>query len=174
MITQTPWFERKFDLNFPIGLFPVITARLEGTLPRIEAMIKNQSEEVLTRKPSGQWSAKEQVGHLYDLEDLWYARVGDFLSGKEVLTAADLRNTKTQEADHNKKSIEELIELFSSARTKLINKVKDANEATASLTALHPRLKTPMRLVDHLYFIAEHDDHHLTKLRELLHVKREM
>jgi hypothetical protein len=28
-------------------------------------------------------------------------------------------------------------------------------------TLLHPRLKMPMRLVDHLFFVAEHDDHHL-------------
>jgi len=28
----------------------------------------------------------------------------------------------------------------------------------------HPhRLKAPMRLVDHLYFVAEHDDHHLAR-----------
>ena len=169
MITQTPWFERKFDLNFPVGLFPVIIERLEGTLPRVAAMTKNKSEELLTRKPNGEWSAKEQVGHLYDLEELWYGRTEDFLSGKEMLRAADLRNTKTHEADHNKKEMGELVELFSSARHKLIDKVKDVNEATALLTALHPRLQTPMRLIDHLFFIAEHDDHHLAKIRKLLH-----
>jgi uncharacterized damage-inducible protein DinB len=168
MITQTPWFERKFDLNFPVGLYPVIIGRLEGTLPRVVAMTKNVSEDALTRKPNNDWSAKEQVGHLCDLEELWSARVGDFLSGKEVLTAADLRNTKTHEAHHNKKSIEELVERFSSARNKLISKIKDADEATALLTALHPRLQTPMRLVDHLFFIAEHDDHHLAKIAKLL------
>jgi len=168
MITQTPWFERKFDLNFPVGLYPVIIGRLEGTLPRVAAMTKNVSEEVLINKPNNEWSVKEHVGHLYDLEELWYARVGDFLSRKEVLTAADLRNTKTYAADHNKKTIEELVEQFLSARDKLINKIRDADEATALLTALHPRLQTPMRLIDHLFFIAEHDDHHLAKIRELL------
>lgn len=168
MITQTPWFERKFDLNFPVGLFPVIIERLEGTLPRIAAMIKNKSEELLTRKPNGEWSAKEQVGHLYDLEELWYGRTEDFLSGKEMLRAADLRNTKTHEADHNEREMGELVELFSSARNKLIDKVKDVNETTALLTALHPRLQTSMRLIDHLFFIAEHDDHHLAKIRKLL------
>jgi len=25
-----------------------------------------------------------------------------------------------------------------------------------------------MRLVDHLYFVAEHDDHHLAKISELI------
>jgi len=168
MITQTPWFERKFDLNFPVGLYPIIIARLEGALPRIVAIAKNVSDERLTRKPNGEWSAKEQVGHLYDLEELWYVRMGDFLSGKELLTAADLRNTKTNEADHNKERIEALIDRFSSARQKLLSKVKDLDETTALITSLHPRLRTPMRLVDHLFFIAEHDDHHLAKLRELL------
>ena len=168
MITQTAWFERKFDLNFPVGLYPVIIGRLEGALPRVVAMTKNVSDERLTRKPNGEWSAKEQVGHLYDLEELWYARVGDFLSGKELLTAADLRNTKTNEADHNKAGIEALIHRFSEARNKLIIKVKDADETTALITALHPRLRSPMRLIDHLFFIAEHDDHHLAKIRELL------
>ena len=168
MITQTPWFERKFDFNFPVGLFPVITGRLEGTLLRVAAMIEHKSEELLTNKPNDEWSAKEQVGHLYDLEELWYGRTEDFLSGKEMLRAADLRNTKTHEADHNKKEIGKLIEQFSSARNKLIDRVKDADEAMASLTALHPRLQTPMRLIDHLFFIAEHDDHHLAKIRKLL------
>ena len=166
MIQQTSWFERKFDLNFPIGLFPVIVTRLEGTLPRIAAIIKNLDEAILTRKPNGEWSVKEQVGHLYDLEELWYGRVEDFLSGSEVLRAADLRNTKTHQADHNKKPINGLLEQFFSARNKLIDKVKDIDEATASLTSLHPRLKTPMRLIDHLFFICEHDDHHLAKIRQ--------
>jgi uncharacterized damage-inducible protein DinB len=168
MIKQTPWFERKFDFNFPVGLFPVIIERLEGTLPRITVITHGVGEEVLTRKQNNEWSVKEQVGHLYDLEELWYGRVEDFLSGKETLRAADLRNTKTNEADHNKEELENLIGQFSSARNKLIDKIKDADEATASLTALHPRLQTPMRLIDHLFFIAEHDDHHLTKVSSLL------
>lgn len=168
MITQTPWFERKFDFNFPVGLFPIIIERLGGTLPRVATMTKHKSEDLLTRKPNGEWSVKEQVGHLYDLEELWFARAEDFLAGKETLKAADLRNTKTYEADHNQKEFGNLIELFSSARNRLIDKVKDSDEAMASLTALHPRLQTPMRLIDHLFFIAEHDDHHLAKIRELL------
>jgi hypothetical protein len=36
---------------------------------------------------------------------------------------------------------------------------------------LHPRLKQPMRLVDHLYFVAEHDDHHLARIWEMIEAK---
>jgi hypothetical protein len=29
-------------------------------------------------------------------------------------------------------------------------------------------MKTPMRLVDHLFFVAEHDDHHLARIWQLI------
>src|SRR6266545_3128831 len=109
MIQQTPWFERKFEFNFPVGLLPVILERLRGTLPQIESVIKNKTEEKLTERIGEAWSIKEQVGHLYDLEELWYGRLEDFLSGKGTLRAADLSNAKTHRAKHNKKSIEELL-----------------------------------------------------------------
>lgn len=167
MIQPTPWFERKFEFNYPIGYFPVIVERLRGTLPQLENLIENIPEEKLTARRDG-WSIKEHIGHLYDLEELWYARIEDYLSGKETLTPADLLNTKTHEANHNAKKIAELLEQFSGARNKLIEKIEDANEATALLTAIHPRLQTPMRMIDSLFFIAEHDDHHLTKMRGLV------
>ena len=166
MIQQTLWTERKFEFNFTVGLFPVILERLKGTLPRLESIIKNKSEEELSYKPSGTWSAKEQIGHLYDVEELWYGRIEDFLSGKESLRAADMTNAKTHKADHNKKTIVELLQQFSSARNKLIEKVEQIDETTASITSLHPRLQKPMRLIDSLFFVAEHDDHHVAKIRE--------
>ena len=168
MIPQTPWIERKFDLNFPVGLFPVIVERLRGTLPRLEVLLKNIEQERSIFKDGKHWSIKEQIGHLYDLEELWYGRIEDFLSRKETLRAADMSNAKTEQADHNKKSLPELLKQFSEARSKLINKVEDIDEATAAITALHPRLQKPMRLMDFLFFVAEHDDHHLAKIRELL------
>jgi hypothetical protein len=34
-------------------------------------------------------------------------------------------------------------------------------------SALHPRLNVQMRLVDMLFFQAEHDDYHLARISEL-------
>ena len=168
MIEQTPWIDRKFEFNFPVGLLPIIVERLRGTLPRIQAMVKNQKEETLSLKMSGKWSVKEQIGHLYDLEELWYGRIEDFLNGEQTLRAADMSNAKTHQADHDKKSTEELLTQFSAARNKLLEKVENMDASTALFTALHPRLQIPMRLIDSLFFIAEHDDHHLAKMRELV------
>ena len=168
MITQTPWFERKFDFNFPVGLFPIILERLRGTIPQLEASIKNIPEEQLNIKKDGNWSVKEVIGHLYDLEELWYGRIDDFLAHKEVLRPADLKNTKTHEAGHNSRTVEALLNQFVTERKKLIERVKNIDEATASIVALHPRLQTPMRLIDSLFFVTEHDDHELAKIRRLI------
>jgi uncharacterized damage-inducible protein DinB len=168
MITLTPWVERKFDFNYPVGLFPIIVERLRATLPALKSMIVDVDENKLSEKKEDKWSVKEVIGHLSDLEELWKGRIDDFLSGKETLRAADMSNTKTHDGHHNEKRAEKLFNQFSDSRNQLINQVKNFDENTATLTALHPRLQKPMRLVDSLFFVAEHDDHELTKIRNLL------
>ena len=44
----------------------------------------------------------------------------------------------------------------------------DNYDATfAERTALHPRLQQKVRVIDLVFFIAEHDDHHLARISEL-------
>ena len=164
----TPWFERKFDFSFPAELCPNICVRLRGTPARLEEMVRTRPPDLLTRKDEGKWSAQETAGHLLDLEPLWLARVEDFLSGRTDLTVADLTNRKTHEAGHNQHAIADILAEFRSARSKLLGEVSALPAPAFEKTALHPRLKTPMRLVDHLYFVAEHDDHHLAQIWRML------
>lgn len=171
MISQTPWIERKFEFNFPAGLFPVFVERIRGSIYRIEKILMDLSDEILSRKKNNKWSLKEQLGHLYDLEELWYGRIEDFLAGAKTLRAADMTNAKTYSANHNSKPFGELFLLFVNARMRLIERVENFDETTVLLTALHPRLQKPMRLIDSVFFIAEHDDHHITKMQGLLTYK---
>jgi uncharacterized damage-inducible protein DinB len=168
-MSQAPiWFERKFEFSFPVEMFPNLCARLRGTTARLEDAVRGRSHEMLTRKAQEKWSAQEHAGHLLDLEPLWLARVEDYVSASDELTVADLKNTKTDEANHNARRVEEILTDFRAARERLL---KRADELDASLFAraiAHPRLKVPMRLVDHLYFVAEHDDHHLARILELV------
>ena len=168
MIAQTPWIERKFEFNFPAGLFPVIVERIRGSIYRIEKILMDLPDEKLSRKKNNEWSLKEQLGHLYDLEELWYGRIEDFLTGSKTLRAADMTNAKTHSANHNSKPYRELFLQFVNARMKLIERVENFDESTILLTALHPRLQIPMRLIDSVFFIAEHDDHHITKMHSLI------
>jgi uncharacterized damage-inducible protein DinB len=168
MIRPTPWIERKFEFNFPPGLFPIIIERLRASIPRLKSMVKDVDEKKLEAKNNDKWSVKEVIGHLCDLEELWMGRINDFLDNKEELRAADMTNKKTHEAGHNNKPVIRLITQFAEARMRLIHCVCEFDETVVTRTALHPRLKQPMRLIDSLFFVAEHDDHELTKIRSLL------
>jgi uncharacterized damage-inducible protein DinB len=164
------WFERKFEFNFPVELHPNLCARLRGTPARLEEVSAGVSRETLIRKRPDKWSAQEHAGHLLDLESLWIARVDDYLGGGTELTAADLDNRKTHEANHNARALNAILKEFREARLRLISQAERIEPELFARTMLHPRLKQPMRLVDHLYFVAEHDDHHLACIWELLNV----
>jgi hypothetical protein len=70
-----------------------LTAR---TPARLEEKCKPLPADLLTRSLAGSWTIKENIGHLSDLETLWQKRIGDILSGKPEMLAADLENRKTQ------------------------------------------------------------------------------
>jgi uncharacterized damage-inducible protein DinB len=163
------WYERKFDFTFPVEQYPNLCVRLRGTPARIEEIVRGVSREVLLTKPEGKWSAQEHAGHLLDLEPLWMARLNDFLGDGQTLSVTDLSNRKTDEANYNARELQAILKEFRIARLNLVDTAEGCQPALFAKTLLHPRLKQPMRLVDHLYFVAEHDDHHLARIWELIH-----
>src|SRR5436190_20021066 len=119
-MSQVPvWFERKFDFVFPVEQYPNLCVRLRGVPARVEELVRGASRDALCAKPGNKWSAQEHVGHLLDLESLWMARVDDFLADGEMLTAADLSNRKTDEADHNRRAMTSVLAELLAARLRL-------------------------------------------------------
>jgi uncharacterized damage-inducible protein DinB len=170
-MSQVPaWFERKFEFIFPVEQYPNVCVRLRGAPARVEEMLRGVSRDTLIAKPTEKekWSAQEHAGHLLDLEPLWLSRVDDFLAGGTTLTVADLSNRKTDEANHNARPLTEILTAFRKARLTLVDRVAKLQPTLFTRSLLHPRLKQPMRLVDHLYFVAEHDDHHLARIWEMI------
>jgi hypothetical protein len=49
-----------------------------------------------------------------------------------------------------------------------VRRLEAFSEGGAAVTALHPRLRVAMNVVDVAYFVSEHDDYHLTRITELL------
>ena len=168
MIKKTPWLERKFNFDFPVSHFPVIMERLRGAAPRIAAMTENVPEEILERKKENSWSVKEHIGHLNDLEELHEKRLQEYLDGKDKLTPADMTNEKTYGAQHNNKPVKHLIAELRSTRSSFVKNMEQLNEEQLKRLAVHPRLQQRIRLVDMFFFVAEHDDQHITTMRELL------
>lgn len=166
------WIDRKFTFEFPVDLSPNIVERLRGTPDRLEAKLAKVPEKVLTRRQEDKWTIAENVGHLSLVELLWNARVDDFLASKTDLTPADMeRSTRmNKEARFNDQPIEKVLADFREKRDNLVSRVENLDREMFARTAHHPRLDMPMRFVDSLFFGAEHDDHHLARITELMHI----
>jgi hypothetical protein len=155
------WTERKFIFGYSADYLNLFIERLKCTAPRIEELTKNISEEKCSFMPDGKWSIKQHIGHLTDLEELHDGRLNDFRAKLEILRAADMTNLKTEEADHNKISVTDLIKNFRSLRKRFIDHVLTFDEGELNQKSLHPRLQEQINPIDLLYFVAEHDLFHL-------------
>jgi uncharacterized damage-inducible protein DinB len=162
------WFDRRFTFDMPLWMAPNVLERLRGTPARLEDRLRSLPASVLVRRPAAGWSIQEHAGHLADLEPLWWARVDDLTAGRPEMTPADLTNRRTDEARHNERSLIEILAEFRPARERLVSRLAGLREDDWARAAPHPRLKTPMRLIDLAFFVAEHDDHHLASITELL------
>lgn len=164
---QVKWFERVFDFTSTQNTFPSIWERLAGTPAHLEEKLSLLDPQILSMRVGDTWTIKENVGHLTDLEPLWQGRLQDIIDGREELQPTDLQNTKTSLAGHDAVPIEVLLHNFRQVRTNTLKLLEDLPEELVFKSALHPRIKTPMRTIDLFLFVAEHDDHHLARVTEL-------
>lgn len=153
-------------------MFPNLVERLRGTPARVEEKVRTWPDELLRRRLNDAWSVQEHVGHLLDLEPLWYGRLNDFDAGAEELRAADISNRRTHEANHNQASLQNLLADFRAARQTFVTRLENYDEAAVLRTSLHPRLMVPIRVIDHVQFVCEHDDHHLVKMSDVMSTLR--
>ena len=165
---RTKWLDRKFSFDYPEGWIFNILERLRGTVPRLRDMTSGLSESHAALRFNDKWSIKEHIGHLSDLEPLWDGRLDDFMAGLDTLRAADMSNAATTAANHNEKTLAQLIDEFARRRYQLLAKFEQLPDEVHMQQALHPRLLVMMRPVDAAYFTAEHDAHHLCDIYNLI------
>lgn len=165
------WFEREFRFPFATDIYPSLVERLAGLLPRVRAKVDTAPAAAWIVQRNGRWSAQENIGHLADLESLWQGRLDDFDAGAEILRAADLDNRKTHDANHNRKPLSQVVEELATAREHTLTRLAALPPEAFDRASRHPRLDQPMRFVDHLYFVAEHDDHHLARITAILRTR---
>jgi uncharacterized damage-inducible protein DinB len=167
MAASRRWFDRKFELGLGPDVAPELLERLRRVPERLAESVHGLPPEILTRKPGGKWSIQENAGHLLDLEPLWDRRLDDFDAGATELHPADLENRKTHAAGHNDRPIADILSEFTVIRDRIVERLARMSSVALSRTALHPRLRQPMSVVDLCFFVAEHDDHHLRTIEEL-------
>jgi uncharacterized damage-inducible protein DinB len=166
-MSRIKWTDRQFDFNFPVELYPEMIERVRGTPARLENLLRTVPAELRTRQEDGRWSMQENAGHLLDLESLFSQRLDEYLAGSTELHAADMSNRKTYEANHNDVNLDVILNEFREQRGRITSRLDELDAEVFGRIALHPRLKVQMRLVDMLYFQAEHDDYHLARISEL-------
>jgi uncharacterized damage-inducible protein DinB len=167
------WVDRKFNFDHLTEAdFPSLVDCLRATPARVETAVRGLSRERLKWREGDSWSVQEQIGHLLEVDALHDGRLEDYRAGASVLRAADMENKRTHAGGYNDRTIEEVLAAFRGVRGRFVERL-DAWEPERRLAvALHPRLQQPMRVVDMLFFAAEHDEHHLVRVSELAQRER--
>jgi uncharacterized damage-inducible protein DinB len=168
MIERSRWLERDFAFGLPLSMFPDVLERLRGTPARVEERLEHSPPARLSARPGDSWSIQENVGHLLLVEELWEGRLDDFLAGAEALRPAGYDDSRVDRARFNERPVEELLAAFRVARLRHVGRLAELGPPDAGRMAFHPRLKRTVSVLDMMVFAAEHDDHHLARITQLL------
>jgi DinB superfamily len=162
-MSTIPWFERNLKFGYPIEMLPFYIERLSGTMVRLESKVMGVSDEVLSKKISDKWSIKQNIGHLAEVDSIANKRIDEMTKGVEVMSPAVF-----EPQDYNPWPIGKVLDFFRTNRDLNLKKYQSLSEVELKRSSLHPRLKLQMTPVDLAWFDAEHDDHHLVKINEII------
>lgn len=158
------WTDRRFTFGLPAGMLPFYLERLEGTIFRMVAKVENIPEELLSHRLDGKWSIKENIGHLAEVDEIALKRIDEMVQGVPLLSPAIFQPRQ----DYNVQPIYEVLQYFSRNRVKNLQRYGTLCEDELIRSSLHPRLKLQMTPIDLAFFDAEHDDHHLVRITEII------
>ncbi|MFD0999914.1 DinB family protein [Ohtaekwangia kribbensis] len=161
------WFERQFTFGLPPGMLPFYLERLSGTAVRIAGKVKDISEDILSEKLNDKWSIKQNIGHLAEVDEIALQRIDQMLQGVPVMLPAVF-----EPKDYNPLPVREVLQYFEENRKKNLAKYESLQDEDLIKSSLHPRLQVQMTPVDLAFFDAEHDDHHLVMIHEILEAKK--
>ena len=162
-IKSLAWFDRKLTFGYPKEMLPFFIERLSGTTLRLQQKVKGIDEAILSEKLDNKWSIKQNIGHLAEVDGIANQRIDQILAGVAVLAPAVF-----EPKDYNPWPIEKVLRLLESTRSLNLKKYASLQETDLLKSSQHPRLKVPMTPVDLAWFDAEHDDHHLVKINEII------
>ena len=166
-LERLPWMQRKFAFVHPEWMLADLVERLRGLPPRVELIAAELDDDLAHRQHEGTWSIAQNLGHLADVEALWQERLEDLRQGRAVFTPADPARFQAAALRHQEQSLRAIAVELGDRRARLCEALASAPAALQQANAFHERLQVPMRLVDCAQFYAEHDDHHLLRVRTL-------
>ena len=166
-LERPAWAQRTFCFGQPPWMAIDFAERLRGTVHRLAALLADLDTAALRARTGGAWSVLQNAGHLGDVEELWQQRVEDLRAGRDAFTPADAGHFRALAEAHQTRSVEDVLTYLTARRAPFVRALLTADERLRSADAHHERLGTRLRLVDMAQFAAEHDDHHLLRIRAL-------
>lgn len=161
---QLKWFERQFTFGLPEGMLPFYLERLSGTLTRMQQKTAGVPDDILSAQLDGKWSIKENIAHLAEVDAIALTRIDEMINGVSPMSPAVIQPSK----NYNVLPITEVLSFFTSNRMKNLERYQMLTASDVQKSSLHPRLNVQMTPVDLAWFDAEHDDHHLVRINEIL------
>ena len=168
LLNSDKWFDRKFDFNFGMELYGILLERLRSAPDSFMQITRMLPEEAHVFRHESKWTVRENIGHLQLLEPLWRIRFEEIKNGIPEMSPADVSNSATGRMNFNTFSLQELMNGFTHQRTKTIDFLNNLQETDFTKRSIHPRLQLPMRVIDLMYFVAEHDQHHLNAVANII------
>ena len=160
------WLERRFAFGQKPDMLAYFLERMEGTVARISWRVESVSNESLSLQLDGKWSVKQNIGHLAEVEEISLKRIDEILNGVPEMTPAVF----PVKQDYNSMALQDVIAFFERARLATLQRYNTLKFEDLKLTSIHPRFKQAMNPVDLAFFHAEHDDHHLLRINEILKI----
>ncbi len=164
-----PWSQRTLVFGRSLDEMPVLLERMQGTPTRIAALLAQQPGGIPDPQLEGKWSVTEHIAHLITLQDRFEGRADDFEQRRTDLCDINLTDQDRLLRGHKTRSLGDVLEEFRLKRAAFIRRMSGFPRAAVEHLAFHPCQKRPMRPVDMLLWIAEHDDHHIASIQALLH-----
>jgi hypothetical protein len=159
------WFNRVFTFGAPRGMLPFYLERLDGTIARVEKKVKGVSEVVLSTRLDNKWSIKENIGHLAEVDEIAGKRISEMISAISPMSPAVF-----EPRPYHEWPIAKVLAYFRENRMRNVDLYATLTADELEKSSEHPRLKMRMTPVDLALFDAEHDDHHLVRINEILAV----
>lgn len=168
LVPPIPWLQRSFKEQWEPQMAQVFAEQLQSHTGRLHGLLTPISQQQALQAPHGKWNVMKHLGHLFLMEKLWQDRLDDLFDGREVLRPADISNAATEAAPFEENKVEEVLEAFIDQRNATLQKLQQAEHKRKDQYALHPRLQVKMGLAEQLYFVREHDLHHMQSMQHLI------
>ena len=161
------WAKRAFHFGHPSWMVGDFAERLRGTVHRLAPLLADLDDDALRMQLGGSWSILQNAGHLGDVEELWLQRVADLRAGRAAFAPAAAERFGRLAEAHQARSADDVVRHLRTRRAPFLAALESADARLLDAQAFHERLGVPLRLVDLAQFVAEHDDHHLLRIRAL-------